>query len=49
MKTHPDPVCIVLWLNETSVFLLTRSSKRVIGTTGSEIPNCTPYFVYSGL
>lgn len=20
MKTHPDHVCIVLWLNETSVF-----------------------------
>lgn len=25
MKTHPDPVCIVLWLNETSVFFFINS------------------------
>lgn len=28
MKTHPDPVCIVLWLNETSVFFFYQLALR---------------------
>lgn len=49
MRTHPDPVCIVLWLNETSVFFYLLALRKELLVPQAQKYNCTPFLVYSGL